>query len=66
MYDVYDHSRRQSGKKYNMKGFLTIQEAETYIDLLRRRMIKGDFSIWCREKYSPICEKMYMVNRVTI
>lgn len=66
MYDVFDHSKRVGGKRYSMRGFLSKKEAETYIDLLRRRMIKGDFSIWYREQTSPICEREYIVDRVTI
>lgn len=66
MYDVIDHSRRAGGKKYSMRGFIKKKEAELYIDLLRRRMIKGDFSIWYREQTSPIMERTYIVDRVTI
>lgn len=66
LFDVIDESKRASGKRYSMRGFASREEAYKYLLLLQGRMVKGDFSIWTRERCSHIAVNVYRIEQVTI
>ena len=66
LFDVIDESKRAFGKRYSMGGFVSKEEAYKYLLLLQGRMVKGDFSIWTRERCSPIAVNVYCIEQVTI
>lgn len=66
LYDVWDRSKRAGHKKYDMRGFASIDDAYKYLSLLEGRMIKGNFYIVSREMISRITEKICIIEEVTI